>query len=79
MLSYCVHFHINLSYCVKTANITLKLATVYKLCLHAGPAQVQPSSQPVVPAVEMYLGNPDGEDWYITQVAVLPLPQPHLR
>jgi hypothetical protein len=30
-------------------------------------------------AVEVYLGEPDGINDHVTQVAVLPLPQPHLN
>ena len=71
-------FHLNLPLCVVTAHITMILPTAHKLCLPAGLAQVQASSLPVVPAVEMNLCNPDGEYWNITQVTVLSFSQPHL-
>ncbi len=29
-------------------------------------------------AIEVYLGQPDGIDWHVAKVAVLPLPQPNL-
>ena len=63
---------------IKVTSLTMNVSVTVEVCHPTGLCHMQPSCQPVVTAIEMNLGHSDGGYGHITEVAVLPVPQPQL-